>query len=156
MIEVDISGYGKLRLEHLVLDYNGTMACDGKVIQGVAEALDILASDLSIHVLTADTFGNVRSALTGLPCRLSVLPPGSQEKGKLEYVRELGAKKTVCVGNGRNDRLMLKEAVLGIAVLQEEGCALESLMAGDVVCRHILDALDLLRFPGRLTATLRS
>ena len=28
MIEISIPGFGTLRLEHMVLDYNGTLACD--------------------------------------------------------------------------------------------------------------------------------
>ena len=36
MIAVDIPGYRELRLEHLVLDYNGTLAEDGKLLPGVA------------------------------------------------------------------------------------------------------------------------
>jgi soluble P-type ATPase len=34
MIEIDISGYKTLQLKHLVLDYNGTLACDGQLIDG--------------------------------------------------------------------------------------------------------------------------
>ena len=29
MIEIDIPGWGELRLHFLVTDYNGTLACDG-------------------------------------------------------------------------------------------------------------------------------
>ena len=36
MIAVDIPGYGPLRLEHLVMDYNGTLAVDGEIAAGVA------------------------------------------------------------------------------------------------------------------------
>ena len=38
MIEIDIPGYKTLHLEHLVLDYNGTLAVDGVLIDGVATA----------------------------------------------------------------------------------------------------------------------
>ena len=62
----------------------------------------------------------------------------------------------MAVGNGRNDRLMLKEAALGIAVLQAEGAAAEALLAADVVAPDILAALDLLLAPEGLIATLRS
>ena len=117
MIEVAIPGYGTLRLEHLVLDYNGTLAVDGEPLAGVTDALKNLAQSLEVHVLTADTFGKVRSRLDGLPCKLSVLPVENQDMGKLDYVRALGAERTVCMGNGRNDRLMLKEAALGVASL---------------------------------------
>ena len=62
----------------------------------------------------------------------------------------------VAIGNGRNDRLMLRDAVLGIALVQTEGAAAEAIANADVVCTHILDALDLLANPLRLAATLRS
>lgn len=156
MIEIDIPGFKLLRLNHLVLDYNGTIACDGKLLPGVQESLSALADELSIHVLTADTFGQARSHLDAIPCEISVIAKEYQEIGKLTYVNEVGAQHSVCVGNGRNDRLMLKEAALGIAVILEEGAAFETLVAADVVCTGIVPALDLLREPLRLTATLRS
>jgi soluble P-type ATPase len=156
MIEIAVPGHANLRLQHLVLDYNGTMACDGRLIEGVADALGRLAPKLHIHVLTADTFGSVRAQLRGIACELSVLGPGNQDVAKLEYVKGLGADTAACVGNGRNDRLMLKEAALGIAVVQGEGAATETLLCADIVCPTIGDALSLLVNPVRIAATLRS
>jgi len=43
MIELTVPGFGALRLEHLVLDYNGTLAVDGKLLPGVRDALGALA-----------------------------------------------------------------------------------------------------------------
>ncbi|MCK7578154.1 MAG: hypothetical protein MZV65_22055 [Chromatiales bacterium] len=40
-----------------------------------AETLRTLAADLEIHVLTADTFGQARAELAGLPCRVVILGP---------------------------------------------------------------------------------
>ena len=57
MIEVQVPGFGALVLEHLVLDFNGTLACDGELLPGVAERLAALAPKLSIHVLTGLTAG---------------------------------------------------------------------------------------------------
>ncbi|MBN2282257.1 MAG: ATPase P [Deltaproteobacteria bacterium] len=156
MIEIDIPGYGTLRLEHLVLDYNGTLSRDGKLLPGVVDRIRTLSRHLAIHVLTADTFGSVKKELSMLPCRLYIIPREEQAEAKASYTAELGIDRTVCVGNGRNDRLMLKRAALGIAVLQDEGTAAESLMAADLSTPGILEALDLLLFPRRLIATLRS
>jgi len=111
---------------------------------------------ISTHILTADTFGSVQKEMTGIPCEVVVIGKENQTRAKADYVRQLGLQKTVTVGNGRNDALMLKEAVLGIAVIQEEGATVETLMAADIVTRSILDALDLLLHALRLTATLRS
>ncbi|MBN1103463.1 MAG: ATPase P [Deltaproteobacteria bacterium] len=156
MIEISVPGGKTLLLSFLVLDYNGTMACDGRLIQGVRDRLEKLSSGVEIHVLTADTFGSVRDELTGIPCRLTVIPKDDQAQAKADFIRGLGVGHTVAVGNGRNDQLMLQEAVLGIATLQEEGAAPGTLFAADVVTHSILDALDLLLFPIRMTATLRS
>jgi soluble P-type ATPase len=156
MIETSIPGYGTIRLEHLVLDFNGTLACDGLMISGVKERLNALSEQLDIHVLTADTFGKAASQLAGVNCKLSVLPLEQQDLGKLEYVKKLGCDKTCCMGNGRNDRLMLRESALGVAVILEEGAAMETLSSANIVCTSILSALDLLTHPLRLVATLRS
>lgn len=156
MIEIDIPGHRNLRLKHLVLDYNGTLARDGRLLSGVKNNLEALADKLNIHVLTADTFGRAEQGLRGIPCRLSILPSGSQDVGKLKYIQDLGCQSAVCVGNGRNDRLMLREAALGIVVVLEEGASAEAVSAADVVCSDIVSALQLLSNPLRLVATLRS
>jgi soluble P-type ATPase len=156
MIEIEIPGYHTLRLDRLVLDFNGTLARDGRLIGGVRERLKELLELLEIHVLTADTFGTVCSELGDSGCILGLLPPDEQARGKLEYIRQLGPDGLACIGNGRNDRLMLGAAALGIAVVLEEGVAMEALQSADIVCRSIVDALDLLIHPLRLVATLRS
>jgi soluble P-type ATPase len=156
MLKVNIPGYRTLVFSHLVLDYNGTIARDGHLIPGVRERLEALSKSVAIHILTADTFGGVRKEMTGIPCEVVVIGKENQTWAKADYVGQLGLEKTVSVGNGRNDALMLKETVLGIAVIQEEGAAAETLLAADIVTRSILDALDLLLHPLRLTATLRS
>jgi soluble P-type ATPase len=156
MLEIVIPGYRTLRLAHLVLDYNGTLACDGELLDGVRDRLNALAGTLQIHILTADTFGKARAQLVGIPCDLSIMPVEEQDRRKLEYIQRLGPETTVCVGNGRNDRLMLQEAGLGIAVVQAEGAAVQTMLAADVLSPEILTALDLLTHPLRLVATLRS
>lgn len=157
MLQIHIPGDERsMDLSHLVLDYNGTVACDGELISGVKERLETLSAHLEIHILTADTFGSVHETLAGISCRLSIIPREEQAQAKLRYVDQLGLASSVCVGNGRNDELMLREAVLGIAVVQTEGAAMSAILAADVVTFSILDALDLLLHPLRLMATLRS
>jgi soluble P-type ATPase len=155
-MQYTIPGYKTLTLKHLVMDYNGTLAVDGELINGVRECLDRLAENLDIHVITADTFGKVAAEMKDIPCTVTILPAQSQDLGKLDYIKHLGPENTVCIGNGRNDRLMLKAAALGIAVILAEGAFSETLQASDVVCTSIVSALELLLNPLRLTATLRS
>ncbi|MGD9788186.1 MAG: HAD family hydrolase [Sulfuricellaceae bacterium] len=156
MLEIPIPGAETLRLDHLVADFNGTLACDGALLPGAGEALRHLAENLTLHVVTADTFGKAREALTGIPCQLAILPEGDQDSAKLRYVEALGAARCACVGNGRNDRLMLAAAALGIAVVHGEGAAVETLLAAKVAAPDINTALGLLLYPQRLVATLRA
>ncbi|MCW1923118.1 hypothetical protein OKA05_11185 [Luteolibacter arcticus] len=156
MIEIDIPGFDRLALEHIVMDYNGTLAVDGALHLGVREDLRCLAKSFRLHVITADTHGLAAAQLDGLPISLTIIPSEAQAETKLEYVRDLGADGVVAIGNGRNDRLMLEAAALGIAVLQKEGASVAAVQSADVLTTSVLDAIDLLKHPQRLIATLRS
>lgn len=156
MLAIAIPGFGDLKLEHLVLDYNGTLAVDGKLIPGVREALVALADHVEIHVVTADTYACAGNELSGMPVKITIIPPESQADAKLAYVKELGTERVCAVGNGRNDRKMLAAAAVGIALVQLEGGAGEAIAGAAVVAIDVHNALDLLRCPRRLIATLRS
>ena len=156
MLEITIPGGEKLILEHLLLDYNGTVAHDGKLLMGVPALLLQLARLLTIHVITADTFGSVTEQLQAIPCQIHVIDHSRQDERKEAYVQKLGAARTVSIGNGRNDYRMLKVSALGIAVIQGEGAAVKALLSADVVCHSIRSALELLLQPLRLQATLRT
>lgn len=155
MFRFDIPGRPPLEIIHLVLDLNGTLCVDGDLLPGVAERLQDLAQELYVHVITADTLGRAAQLFHDLPVQLVVLPEGEQDKAKRDFVRDLGASNVAAMGNGCNDRLMLAEAALGVALLQAEGAFGPTLLAADVVCQGITDALDLLLIPQRLRATLR-
>ncbi|MBM4310400.1 MAG: ATPase P [Deltaproteobacteria bacterium] len=155
MINLEIPGCEPLAIEHLVLDYNGTLALDGRLLPGVAQCLQTLSARLAIHVLTADTFGSCASELQALPLTLSVVPSTQQDEHKKNYVEVLGSHACVCIGNGRNDCLMLECAAVGIAVIQQECAAAVALRCADIIAPDILSALGLLQNPLRLAATLR-
>ena len=155
MLSVSIPGFGDLRLVDLVCDFNGTLAHDGRLLHGMREMLIAVARDLRIHVVTADTHGSAAEELKGLPVSLEVVPRAGQAQAKRAFVERLGAGGVVALGNGRNDREMLAVAALGIAVLEGEGAAPESIAGADVLVRSALKGLELLRYPRRLVATLR-
>jgi len=156
MIALTIPGFGALELHHLVLDYNGTLAVDGKLLPGVREALMTLADRLSIHVITADTFGLAGTELGGLPVNITIISQDGQADAKLAHVEHLGTAGVFAIGNGRNDRRMLAAVAVGVALAQAEGASAETIAAADVVATGIVDGLGLLLHPKRLIATLRS
>jgi soluble P-type ATPase len=156
MLRIEIPEFKIIKAEHLVLDFNGTLAVDGFFIEGVIEKLVRLTSVLNLHILTADTFGTVERELKGLPVTLKILEIANQDRQKLDYVTNLGAEKVIAVGNGRNDVLMLKESALSIGVIQDEGAFSQIINCTQVICTNIMDAFSLLINPKRLLATLRN
>jgi soluble P-type ATPase len=155
MISLDVPGFGALALQHCVLDFSGTHSVDGVLFDGVRERLGRLAELLEVHVLTSDTHGHAREALAGVGGTLHVLEGERHELQKERYVTRLGAQGVVAVGNGNNDAAMLQAARLGITVCGAEGCSVAALGGAAILVTSPLDALDLLLFPKRLTATLR-
>lgn len=152
---ISISGSGDLDLRHLVLDFNGTIARDGKLLSNLDRTFEELAQHYTIHVVTADSCASVASELAGLPCLVHTITAGQEAEQKEQYVRSLGADQVVSVGNGANDGLMLKAARLGIAVLEGEGSAVSAIIHADIVARSIYDAMGMLMLPQRISATLR-
>src|SRR6185312_5000497 len=128
MIEIAIPGCGDLRLANALLDFNGTLAFDGWLIEGVADRLRLLSALLDLHVVTGDTTGTAREALAGLPVQLHLMPREDQDAAKCEVLARFDAAHTVAVGNGRNDRGLVERAALSMVVVGREGCAAASLI----------------------------
>ncbi|MCS7061896.1 MAG: HAD hydrolase family protein [Anaerolineae bacterium] len=155
MVTIEIPGRETLVLQNLVLDMNGTLALDGRLLAGVAERIARLRESLAISLISADTHGGLEHNAAVLGVQAIRLKPGDEAQQKAAWVESLGAASVVAIGNGANDVEMLRTAALGIAVLGEEGLAAECLLAADVVVPSIVAALDLMLSPRRLIATLR-
>ncbi|MCW4025459.1 MAG: ATPase P [Candidatus Bathyarchaeota archaeon] len=155
MLEIDIAGFGRLQLNFLVSDFNGTLALDGKLPLEVKQKLNALSKHLKLYVLTSDEFGLAKQELADVNCELHILEEKDMVAQKADFVVALGAEHVVAFGNGMNDRDMLKAARLGVIILGREGCSVQSLLAADVQVPSILDGLDLLLCPKRLRATLK-
>jgi soluble P-type ATPase len=155
MLEIDIPGVGNLRLKHLICDYNGTLAVDGCLIDGVAQRLQVIGSRLALHVVTGDPLRTAEEELAALDVNLLVLSDNDQAIFKEDYLRTLGMNGVVAIGNGNNDRHMLQKSALGIAVIGPEGASTVCVGAADLVALNILSALDMLIHPQRIVTSLR-
>ena len=154
-LKISIPHYKTVLLRHVVLDYNGTLAEDGVLKDAAKLLLPQLTERYSVHVITSDTFGSVKAELAGFDTMVKVLKSDDHTGEKEAYINELGSVHCVAVGNGNNDRAMLKKAELGIALIGDEGCNTQTLLNSDIVCTSIKDALMLLLNEKRLVATLR-
>ena len=151
-VSVPIPGRGELRLEHLLLDVNGTLTKRGALIEGVEPRIDVLRETLDIRLVSADTFGTLDAIAERL--RVGAMRAATGED-KLRVLNEWGRERSAVIGNGANDVLVLEAAAVGFAVLGPEGASAAALRSADVVCASAADALDLLLDPKALSATLR-
>jgi len=154
MITVDIPGWGNMDIENILLDLNGTLATDGKIPTEVRKKIHSLADKVNIYILTADTQETADEAMRDLKAKLIKLPGEDSKNREFEFIKDLEVEKTVAIGNGNNDQLILKEAGLGIVVLGDEGMSVSAMKNADIVVKSIFDALDLFLKPKRLLATL--
>src|SRR5690242_2648032 len=67
MLDLTIPAFGRLEITDAVCDYNGTLAADGRLLDGVEARIRRLSSELRVHVVTADTFGSAARELERLP-----------------------------------------------------------------------------------------
>ena len=91
MIEISIPGRDPLQIEHLVLDYNGTIAADGLLLPGAAERIRALSNQVCVHILTADTYGSVRAQCQDLGARIHTFPRAGAGACKEKIVKSQGA-----------------------------------------------------------------
>lgn len=154
-VKITVPHYNTLILRDIILDYNGTLALDGELKEAVRPLLGALAARYRVHVITSDTFGSVKAQLAGFDVTIKVLESDDHTAEKAAYIDTLGCAHCGAVGNGNNDAEMLKTALLGIALIGDEGCSTQTLLASDIVCSDISDALGLILNEKRLIATLR-
>lgn len=154
MLKIDIPGRAPVEIASLVLDYNGTIAVDGALLDELKPRLSKLAEVVKIYILTADTYGTVREETADYGIEVKTFPQGGAACAKADIVRQL--PDTCCFGNGFNDIEMFKVADFSVAIVEGEGMCAALLPQADVVVRTAAEAFDLLLKPDRLRATLRT
>ncbi|MGA2107588.1 MAG: HAD family hydrolase [Syntrophorhabdales bacterium] len=155
MISVPIPGWGELSIEYLMIDFNGTVALDGKLKKEVKDAIDRISRYVKVFIITADSYDSVDAELGTSNVTFIKVNKVSSGDEKAKVVKELGPEKIVAIGNGSNDVAMMRESALGIAVVGDEGCSAALVKEADIVVSDAMKALGLLMHPERLVATLR-
>ena len=158
-IYIEIPGFGDRTIRTLVSDYTGTLSRGGKLTAGVRERLLRLAPLVDIHVLTSDTFGTVREEFVDVPVTIQVLDGHRHDLQKQSIVQSLDRHGVFALGNGGNDRLMLRVVRNGggiaVAVDNGEGCSIDAIAGAHLLIHGAANALDLLLEPRGLKAGLR-
>ena len=154
MISIEKPGQSNLEIEFILVDFDGTLASDRRVHPKAKDKINLLSKRSKIYILTKEEKESAEEILKRVKAETIYLKEGEASQQKLDLLRQLGAARTVAIGNGVDDVPMIEEAGLGIAVMGKEGTSSETMKKADLVFMNILDALDFLLKPLRQRATL--
>jgi soluble P-type ATPase len=158
MIQLEIPGIGLIEINNLMLDLNGTIALDGKLLPGVKDRIKRLSRVLEIYLVTCDTHGNASQIAESLGIKVECVSSNDvvdEALSKANFLKLLGPSHTSSIGNGNSDVLMLRNSNLSIAVLGKEGLSVNAALQADIIVKDIRDALDLFLIEKRLVSSLR-
>ena len=145
-------GVGEIELENIILDLNGTLTIDGKLVEGVKEQiLKLKELGYKIYLFSGDVRGNAAQLAQELDIEVH-RAANSQEKEVL--TKKLDVNKTVAIGNARIDIGTFIPCKLRIATLQSEGIHASIINYVDIIVPSINDALNLLIDPIIFNATM--
>ena len=133
MLKLEIPGRGDFEFENIVLDLNGTLSVDGKIHRKVKDKINLLAKKAKIYVLTADTRGQAGQTLDKINTEIVLLSSDNTSREKAEFIHTIGENRTVAIGNGYNDHLMVREAAIGLCIIGKEGASAETVKRSDVI-----------------------
>jgi len=152
---INVPETGKYEIENIVFDYNGTIAINGEIISGILEKIVKLTEVFNVAIITADTFNTVRKAFKNTNVNIHIIDNENGMIQKKEFIKNIGSNKTIALGNGRNDELMLKEAIISVAILNNEGVSLKALNSADFLLKDINHFFEMIEEPKKLIAILR-
>ena len=154
MITIQRPDQDNFEIDFILIDFEGTLALDRRVHPKAKDKINLLSKRTKIYILTKEEKECVEEALKKVKSELIYLSEENSSRQKLDWLHQLGATRTVAIGNGIDDISMIEEAGLGICVFSKEGTSSEAMKKADVVFMNILDALDFLLKPLRQKATL--
>jgi len=154
MIVIQRPGQEPLEIEFILIDFEGTLASDRRVHPKAKDKLNLLSKRTKIYVLTKGEKEVMEETLRRVKAEIVYVTEGEASRRKLDLLHQLGATRTVAVGNGMDDASMIEEAALGICIMSQEGTSVEAMKRADLVVSNILDAFDFLLKPLRQKATL--
>ncbi|OGP76520.1 MAG: hypothetical protein A2V86_04960 [Deltaproteobacteria bacterium RBG_16_49_23] len=154
MITILRPGQAPLKIEFILIDFEGTLALDGRVHPKAKDKINLLSKRTKLFVFTTGEKTLVEERLRKVNAEIVYVAESEASRQKLDLLRQLGPGKTVSIGNGADDAVMIEEAGLGICIIGKEAAAGEALRRADLVVTNILDALDFLLKPLRQKATL--
>ncbi len=154
MISIQRPGQPPMDIEFLLIDYEGSLAMDGRIHPKAKDKINLLSKRLKIYIFAKGEREKVEERLRRVKGEIIFLNEGKTSGEKLEVLKKVGLERTVVIGNGVDDPALFEEARLSICVIGKEGAAGEAIKKADLVVTDILNGLDFLLKPLRQRATL--
>jgi soluble P-type ATPase len=154
MFLIQRPGQSPLEIEFVLLNFEGTLATDRRVHPKAKDKLNLLSKRCKIYILAKGEQEAIRAILKKVKAEVIYLTEGEASQGKLDLLRQVGAARTVAIGNGVDDVAMIEEAGLSICIIGVQGTSAEAIKKADVVFTDILYAFDFLLKPMRHKAAL--
>ena len=154
MISIQRPGMESLDIHFVLIDFEGTLAMDGRVHPKAKDKVNLLSKRVTITILTKSNREKVEETLRKMRAEILYVTEGDSSRQKLNALQRLGAHQTAVIGNGLDDVRILEQAGLGMCVIGKEGASAEAMAKADLVVTHVLDALDFLLKPLRQRAML--
>ena len=127
MISIERPGQNDVEIEFVLIDFEGTLASDRRVHPKAKDKINLLSKRSKIYILTKEEKESAEEILKRVKAETIYLKEGEASQQKLDLLRQLGAARTVAIGNGVDDVPMIEEAGLGIAVMGKEGTSSETM-----------------------------
>jgi soluble P-type ATPase len=146
-------GVGEINLDTIILDLNGTLAVDGKLVEGVIGRINKLKElGFKLYLFTGDQRGTASQQAAELGIEIMFAKTTAE---KAECSKRCNFETTVAIGNARIDIGTFENSKIKIATLQKEGIHAAIINHVDIIIPSINDALDLLINPDSFNATMR-
>jgi len=154
MISIQRPGMESLDIHFVLIDFEGTLAMDGRVHPKAKDKVNLLSKRATIYILTKGNREKVEETLRKMKAEILYVTEGDSSQQKLNVLQRLGPHQTAVIGNGFDDVQIMEQAGLGMCVIGKEGSSPEAVAKADLVVTSVLDALDFLLRPLRQGATL--
>jgi len=154
MISIQRPGMETLDIHFVLLDFEGTLAMDGRVHPKAKDKVNLLSKRVTVYILTKSSKEKVEETLKKMKAEILSMTEGDSSQQKLDVLQRLGPHQTAVIGNGFDDVQIMEQAGLGMCVIGKEGSSPEAVAKADLVVTSVLDALDFLLKPLRQGATL--
>ena len=82
MVRIEIPGIDTIKVNNLVLDFNGTIATDGVIDRGIKDKIEELSQKIKVYILSADTRGNLEEITKEMGAEVVTIPSGNGSEGK--------------------------------------------------------------------------